>query len=80
MPTLTVKNIPGDLYAQLKQSAEINRRSLNSEIIVCIERSIHSSKVSPEAVLARARKLRVRTISHPITDDEFSQAKAVGRL
>jgi len=79
MPTLTVKNIPGDLYAQLKQSAEINHRSLNSEIIVCIERSVRSSKVSPEAVLARARKLRARTISTPITDDEFSQAKTAGR-
>jgi plasmid stability protein len=80
MPTLTVKNIPGDLYAQLKQSAEINHRSLNSEIIVCIERSIRSNKANPEAVLARARKLRARTISHPITDDEFSQAKTAGRL
>ncbi|MEA3441264.1 MAG: Arc family DNA-binding protein, partial [Chloroflexota bacterium] len=40
MPTLTVKNIPDDLYAQLKRYAAMNRRSLNSEIIVCIERVI----------------------------------------
>jgi hypothetical protein len=29
MPTVTVKNIPSDLYEKLKQSAEVNRRSIN---------------------------------------------------
>jgi hypothetical protein len=80
MPTLTVKNITGDLYTQLKQSAEINRRSLNSEIIICIERAIRSSKINPETTLARARILREKTISHPIKDNEFAQAKIAGRL
>ena len=34
MTTLTLKNIPDELHAQLKESAERNRRSLNSEILV----------------------------------------------
>ena len=79
MPTLTIKNIPEDLYARLKRHAEINRRSLNSEVILCIERAIRSRKVQPEAYLARARQLREKTIQHPITDDELNAAKAVGR-
>ena len=40
MPTLTLKNIPDDLHARLKASAERNRRSLNSEILVRLEQDI----------------------------------------
>ena len=35
--TLTLKNIPDDVYTRLKLSAELHRRSLNSEAIVCLE-------------------------------------------
>ena len=79
MPTLTIKNIPEDLYAQLKRYAEINRRSLNSEVILCIERAIRSYRIQPEVYLARARRLREKTARYPITDDEFSAAKVAGR-
>ena len=38
MPTtLTLKNIPDAVYARLKLSAEVHRRSLNGEAIVCLE-------------------------------------------
>jgi hypothetical protein len=33
--TITLKNIPDEVYERLKASAEANRRSLNSEAIVC---------------------------------------------
>lgn len=79
MPTLTIKNIPEELYIKLKRSAEINRRSINSEVILCIERAIHSRKIQPEVYLARARQLREKTRHHPITDDEFISAKGIGR-
>lgn len=79
MPTLTIKNIPEDLYAQLKRHAEINRRSLNSEVILCIERAIRSRKMSPEVYLVRARRLRAKTAQYPISDEEFNVAKREGR-
>ncbi len=79
MPTLTIKNIPEDLYAQLKRYAELNRRSLNSEVILCIERAIRSRQIHPEAYLVRARQLREKTRGHLITDDEFNAAKVAGR-
>jgi antitoxin FitA len=79
MPTLTIKNIPDDLYSQLKRYAEMNRRSLNSEVIVCIERAVRSRKVSPEVALEKARNLRIKTKQHPISDGEFTQAKTLGR-
>ena len=37
MVTLTLKNIPDELHARLKESALRNRRSLNSEILVRLE-------------------------------------------
>ena len=59
MPTtLTLKNIPDDVYDRLKSSAEAHRRSMNSEAIVCLEAVLMPSKVAPAERLARARALR----------------------
>ena len=40
MPALTIKNIPESLYQQLKNAAELHRRSINSEVIVCLEKNL----------------------------------------
>lgn len=79
MATITVKNIPDDLYERLKLAAELNRRSINSEIIMCIERAIGSQKVNPETLLINARQLREKTADYVISDEEFNQAKNLGR-
>ena len=39
MATITVKNIPDEIYERLKGAASANRRSINREIIVCLERA-----------------------------------------
>lgn len=80
MPTITVKNIPTELYEKLKQAANSSHRSINSEIIACIEWVVCSQQLAPEIVLSNARKLRTRTASFPTTDDEFTRAKDTGRL
>jgi plasmid stability protein len=80
MATVTVKNIPDELYERLKAIAEINRRSINSEIIVCIENAVTSRRINPDEVLENARRLRQLTAGHRISDEEFNQAKAKGRL
>ena len=79
MPTITVKNIPPDLYDLLKQSAAANRRSINSEIITYIERGVRGRRFDREAIVERARELRRGTRSHPITAEEFDLAKRTGR-
>ena len=59
MPTtLTLKNIPDHVYAQLKRSAEVHRRSLNGEAIVCLEAALLPIAVTAPERLARARELR----------------------
>jgi hypothetical protein len=79
MTTFTIKNIPVGIYDKLKKSAEINRRSINSEIIICIERTVCSQPIDPKLILAQAREIRKMTRHSPITDEEFMQAKTVGR-
>ena len=59
MPTtLTLKNIPDAVYDRLKRAAEMHRRSLNSEAIVCLETVLLPTKMSPSERITRARELR----------------------
>jgi len=80
MATVTIKNIPDELYERLKSVAGINRRSINSEIIMCIENTVISHRINLEEELENARRLRRLTAGHPIGDEEFNQAKSEGRL
>ena len=79
MPALTIKNIPDDLYTRLKEAAQTHRRSLNSEILYCVERTLGSHKIDISDHLAIARTLRAKTAAHPLTDDELNAAKNEGR-
>lgn len=79
MKTITVKNIPTDVYEKLKKSAKQNRRSINSEIIVCIERAVGSQDINPETVVNHARQLREKTAPYPIPDEELIEARNAGR-
>jgi hypothetical protein len=80
MATVTVKNIPDELYNRLKSVAEINRRSINSEIIMCIENNVTSRRINLDEVLENARQLRQLTAGHLISDKEFNKTKTEGRL
>ena len=79
MTTITLKNLPDDLYAQLKVMAKANRRSINSEIIVCIEQRVRSRKSDIGDILQKARRLRKKTAQHPISEAELTEAKNAGR-
>jgi antitoxin FitA len=59
MPTtLTLKNIPDEIYMRLKELAATHRRSLNSEAINCLQSVLMHSRISPAERLERARELR----------------------
>ena len=79
MPTITVKNIPPEIYIKLKQAAEVNHRSINSQIIACIEQVVCSQPINPDMLLVNARRLREKTASYSITEGEIAQAKNSGR-
>ena len=47
MPTtLTLKNIPDEVYIRLKAAAASHRRSLNSEALVCLESVLLPGRVA----------------------------------
>ena len=60
MPAITVRNIPDTLYDNLKQSAHLNHRSINSEIIACLEKELMYKKLSVSQILKDARFLRTK--------------------
>ena len=79
MATLTVKNIPQPVIDRLKQQAALHRRSLNLEVISCLEAAVEATPVDPEALLARVRALRVRPAGVRLTDRLLTRLKAAGR-
>ena len=54
MPTLTIKGLPPALYRRLKAQAAAHRRSLNGEIIICLERSLAGGPIDPTKWLEEA--------------------------
>jgi plasmid stability protein len=78
MATLTVKNLPDELYEKIKASAAANRRSINQEVIFLIERFFDADEINFETTLAEARRLREQ-LGIYVTDDELNQAKNEGR-
>lgn len=79
MTALTLKNIPEELYVRLKESAQIHRRSLNSEILYCVERALIPYKRDATEHLFMAQRIRERSADHPLTDELLSKAKNCGR-
>lgn len=79
MPAITVKNIPDSLYSQLKQSAKMHHRSINSELIVCLEKALIPQKISSDQLLANARGIRARFADFKVSDEDLNKAKSAGR-
>jgi len=78
MATLTIKNLPDEIYAALTRTANRNRRSINSEAIVQLEHSLNEQK-SAEETIERARKLRAKYPNLWLTEDDLNFAKNEGR-
>lgn len=80
MATLTIKNFPDQLYAQLKARAAEHRRSINSEAILVVERALAERKVAdPAKLLATLRRQRARLKDIYLTDEELRAARELGR-
>lgn len=79
MATLTIKNVPEGLVQRLKTQATLHRRSLNHEVIACLETATQAVPVDPEALLARVRALRRTPSRLRVTDQVLTKLKAAGR-
>ena len=79
MPAITVKNIPEALYDRLKDAASAHHRSINSELIYCLEQTLLPRRVDPCEHLQRARALR-KDIDGTLVDiDDIQDAIREGR-
>ena len=77
MLNLTLKNIPADLHARLKASAESNRRSLNSEILARLEAQLSAPVVDVDE---EARRLSEFVARFPNVDhDRVATYRRTGR-
>ncbi|MGH9366917.1 MAG: FitA-like ribbon-helix-helix domain-containing protein [Thermoanaerobaculia bacterium] len=78
MATITIKDLSDKLHRQLKARALQQRRSLNSHIITLLEAATAPQKLDPEALLARAMKLRER-VGGRLTDSDLAALRNAGR-
>jgi plasmid stability protein len=79
MPSVTIKGLPDELYERLRRSAAENRRSINREVIVCLERALGHESIDPRIRLARVDTLRKRLDLPRLTDEILREAKKAGR-
>lgn len=79
MMTLTVKGIPDRVYRGLKKRAEAERRSLNREIILCLERSCELEPFDAKEWLKKSDQLRRRLGLKAMTDAQLRAEKRRGR-
>lgn len=77
--TITLKNIPDDIYNSLKQAAQAHHRSINSEAIACLERVLLPGKAGTGEHLARARQLREGLKGKQFAAVDIEQAITQGR-
>ncbi len=53
MPNLSLRDVPDELYQQLKEIAERDRRSINQQILVLLEQAVRQQKRPKTDVLKR---------------------------
>jgi antitoxin FitA len=79
MVTITIKNIPEQIYERIKVRATANHRSINGEILSILEQAVSLPPIDVEATLERARKVRELTAHYTVTADEIEKWINEGR-
>ena len=80
MATLTIRNLPDEIYAELAKRAKQNRRSINNEAIIQLERYVNRESGDIEQTFLRLKKLREKEPKLFTTKEEIDRAKNEGRL
>ncbi len=79
MPSITVKNIPEEIYDKVREQAKAHHRSINSEIIACLEQIVKPQQISSDDILQEARRLRKKA-KGSLSSEEIESAINQGRL
>ena len=78
MVAITIKSLPAEVHERLKVLAAQNRRSLQNEIIFCLERYAKRTAATKEELLAKAVKLHTELpkVDHRLIDDMKRDGRA----
>ena len=79
MPNLTIKNLPLEVHRSLKERAARNRRSLNSEIIEILAKTLPPPAVDPKKFLAELEAMHRKYPNLRMTPEEIRAARLEGR-
>ena len=80
MATLTLKNVPDELYARLKAQAAAHRRSLNQEAIEVLGGAVPPGRPSGEEQIRAIREFQESLgKTYPVTNEEIDHRKREGR-
>lgn len=64
---LSIKNVPEEVVARLRDRARSNHRSLQGELLVILEEAVGSRRLSLAEAREQLRQLRLRTPSEATT-------------
>lgn len=76
--SVTIKDMPAPLHRELKSRAALRGRSLNTEVLACLEAQTRSQPVDVAELLERARAIR-RTLRLDLAPADLQSAKVEGR-
>ena len=72
--SITLKNIPEPIYQRIKLAAKRHHRSMNNEIIACLEQVLVPRPVDLETRLGRARRLRDQFVGPALKLEDIASA------
>ena len=78
MASITIKDIPSEVHEKLIERAMLNRRSLNAEIIECLESIFRVRRIDPEQELERIKQVREEiglSLTDELTDELLTQGE-----
>jgi len=78
MANIFLKNIPEQIYWEIKRRAERSHRSIQDEIIHCLELIVAPAVEKPEMELEKVRRMRKR-IKGFLTPAILREMKSAGR-
>ncbi len=82
MATIVLRDFPAGLRERLEERARLHGRSLDGEVIACLEATLGQVRIDVEEELARIRRHREQiaaTTNARITNAEIDRAKRKGR-
>jgi len=79
MPSITIKNVPDEIYDKIKENAALNYRSINSEILYCLNKALNPKTINSEKIIAHVEEMQAKYKLTPLTEQILTNSKNSGR-